>query len=84
MTRQAQSAGPYFQAETGKAIPKRSAAPADRVAAAAAEHERLRTEMEKDAKRAAKLEQKVGTDGYCPPRNYTHIIPSFLELNAIL
>ena len=59
MTRQAQSAGPYFQAETGKAIPKRSAAPADRVAAAAAEHERLRTEMEKDAKRAAKLEQRV-------------------------
>jgi len=43
------------QAETGKAIPKRSAAPADRVAAASAEHERLRNEMEKDAKRAAKV-----------------------------
>lgn len=49
-----------IQAETGKAIPKRSAKPADRVAAAAAEHERLRAEMERDAKRAAKLEHKVG------------------------
>jgi pre-mRNA-splicing factor CDC5/CEF1 len=48
-----------IQAETGKAIPKRSAKPADRVAAAAAEHERLRAEMERDAKRAGKLEQKV-------------------------
>lgn len=49
-----------IQAGTGKAIPKRSAKPEDRVAAAAAEHERLRAEMERDAKRAGKLEHKVG------------------------
>ena len=49
-----------IQAETGKAIPKRSAKPADRVEAASAEHERLRAEMERDAKRAGKLEHKVG------------------------
>jgi len=49
-----------IQAETGKAIPKRSAQPADRVAAAAAEHERLRADMQLDAKRAMKLEAKVG------------------------
>ena len=48
-----------IQAETGRAIPKRSAKPADRVAAATAEHERLRAEMERDAKRAGKLEHKV-------------------------
>eukprot|EP00227_Mantoniella_beaufortii_P014173 CAMPEP_0197595674 /NCGR_PEP_ID=MMETSP1326-20131121/23444_1 /TAXON_ID=1155430 /ORGANISM="Genus nov. species nov., Strain RCC2288" /LENGTH=801 /DNA_ID=CAMNT_0043162063 /DNA_START=186 /DNA_END=2591 /DNA_ORIENTATION=- len=49
-----------IQASTGKAIPKRSAAPADRVAAASAEHERLLAAMEMDAKRASKLEQRVG------------------------
>ena len=46
-------------AETGEPVPRRAAKPADRVAAAAAEHSRLRAEMEKDAKRAAKLEHKV-------------------------
>lgn len=47
-------------AETGEPVPRRAAKPAERVAAAAAEHARLRAEMEKDAKRAAKLEHKVG------------------------
>ncbi len=48
------------RAEDGAATPRSSAKPVERVAASTAEHSRIRAEMEKDAKRAAKLEHKVG------------------------